>query len=161
MKSKGETVNHRQRIDLWVINCFQSKGLLKIAFEIKVSRSDFLHERNNPDKRQPALMLSNQYYFAAPKGLIKPEEIPPECGLVEMQPDKQTLLWTIKAPMRETEEPTWRFVTSILREAKGEFKHNTLESRIRGYQHEVRNLKDTVKILREMLNRERENPRRF
>jgi len=107
--------NPEQRIDAWVINCYKSKQYEKIAFEIKVSRSDFLNEIHNPSKREQALHLSNRFYFAAPKGLIKVEEIPEECGLVEIDKDSNFLKWTKQAPWRETEEPTWNFLAALSR----------------------------------------------
>lgn len=71
-----------QRIDFWVMNCWGNHG--KKAFEIKISRGDFLKEIKKPTKRRCALSVSNQYYFIVPKGLLKVEEIPPECGLIEV-----------------------------------------------------------------------------
>lgn len=109
-----EPNNPEQRIDAWVINCYKSKGFKKIAFEIKVSRSDFLHEIANPRKRFQALNLCNYFYFAAPKGLIKSDEIPEDCGLAEIN-DKGKIIWTKKAPQRDTNEPTWSFLASLAR----------------------------------------------
>jgi hypothetical protein len=111
---KYEPNNPEQRIDLWVINCYLSKNFEKTAFEVKVSRSDFLAEIKSPSKRRQALELSNYFYFAAPKGLIKPDEIPEECGLVELR-ESGLFKWTKKAPYRETEEPTWAFVAALSR----------------------------------------------
>ncbi|MDV2503056.1 MAG: hypothetical protein RX318_03805 [bacterium] len=36
-----------------------------------------------PWKRQGALNISNEFYFAAPKGLINSDELPSEVGLIE------------------------------------------------------------------------------
>src|SRR5687767_6560569 len=73
------------RIDAWVINLHPSQNLTRISYEIKCSRSDFLAELRQPRKRRHALRLSNQFYFAAPRGLIKAEELPPEAGLIEVE----------------------------------------------------------------------------
>jgi hypothetical protein len=110
-----EPNNPEQRIDFWAMNCYQSKKFEKIAFEIKVSRSDFLNEINNPEKRQRALLLSNRFYFAAPKGLIGLEEIPVECGLVEFGEGEVIRYWTKHAPWREAQEPSWSFLASLAR----------------------------------------------
>lgn len=131
--------NHQQRIDLWVLNCYPSKKFERIAFEVKISRGDFIHEINTPDKRQAALKLSNYYYFATPKGLVKPEEIPPECGLVEIDPDSDKLRWKAKAPRRETENPSWRFLAQLARTANGGTK--------------IANLKDSLDFYTNMANR--------
>ena len=105
-----------------------------------------MHEIKQPKKRQQALEVSNYYYFATPKGLVKQEEIPPECGLVEIDKNSNRLSWSVKAPYRETEEPTWSFVTSLLRLAKGEYMEDQLRSKIRGLQWEVDDLKTRLKF---------------
>jgi hypothetical protein len=110
-----EPNNPEQRIDLWVINCYKSKNFEKTAFEVKVSRSDFLAEIKNPHKRRQALELTNHFYFAAPRGLIKPDEIPEECGLVEIKEGSLLCRWVKKAPYREVGEPTWGFTAALAR----------------------------------------------
>lgn len=121
-----------QRIDLWVMNALPSQYLKRIAYEIKVDRQDFLHELADPLKRRGALLLSNQYYFIAPVGLIRTNEVPIECGLIEVvgpgvKPEgggwknwwiARSPYWareTIDAPVRESVLPTWRFVASLSR----------------------------------------------
>lgn len=75
------------RIDLYVMSIWESQGMERIAYEVKVSRGDFLRELKQPYKRSMALKYSHRYYFATPPGLIKKEELPPEAGLVEVYPD--------------------------------------------------------------------------
>lgn len=70
-------------IDFFAMNLWPSKGFTRIAYEIKVSRSDFLAEMNLPQKREPAENLSHQCYFAMPPGLVKTDEIPDGWGLLE------------------------------------------------------------------------------
>lgn len=100
-------------MDAYVIAAWPSAKNLRIAFEIKISRQDFLAEIKNPAKRRAALFFSNQFYFVAPKGLINPEEIPPECGLIEA--DEKGLRVKIESPSRESIRPTWNFVATLLR----------------------------------------------
>ena len=78
----NQVKNPEQRLDGWALNCWPSKGLTSIAFEIKVSRSDFLSEVANPEKRQQAITHSNEFYFVVPAGLVAVDEIPMECGLM-------------------------------------------------------------------------------
>jgi len=108
----GQTVE--QRIDAWAMNTWPSKGFLKIAFEVKVYRSDFLKELSDPYKRKPALSISNQFYFIGPKGIIGKYEIPDECGLMDMLPDGAIKI-TKSAPERKTNEPSWSFLASLAR----------------------------------------------
>jgi len=104
-----------QRIDAWAMNCWPSKREM-IAFEVKVSRSDFLREIANPRKRRPALFYSNKFYFVAPEGLIKSDELPVECGLIEIDSEhkaviKEAAIW------RDCHAPSWSFLASIARRA--------------------------------------------
>ena len=52
------------------------------AFEVKVSRSDFLADAT-AGKAQGYRSVAGALAFAAPKGLLKREEIPDGCGLIE------------------------------------------------------------------------------
>lgn len=107
-----------QRFDAWAIALWPSKKFLRIAFEVKVTRSDFLSEIKNPQKRQAAMALSNQFYFVTPQGLIKKEEIPDDCGLIEIKPTGGRLI-TVKAPVHDgLPEAPWRFLASIARRAE-------------------------------------------
>lgn len=106
--------NAETEIDAWAMNTWPSKGFLKIAFEIKIYRSDFLKEIQDPNKRKPALSISNQFYFIGPKGLMSKHEMPDECGLMEISPDGA--IKTAKtAPERKISEPTWNFIASLAR----------------------------------------------
>ena len=102
-----------QRIDVFALSCYPSHGLQSVAYEVKVSRSDFLRELKEPEKRRAAMELSNLFYFAAPAGLIQPGELPADCGLVEYQGGK--LRTTCKATFRDRDVPPWRFVASLAR----------------------------------------------
>ncbi len=111
------------RIDGYAIQLWED--LERISFEIKVSKPDFLSEIKKPSKRRQALAFSNRFYFVTPKGLLKPEEIPSDSGLIEVQPNLHMLnekvemayelKIIVKAPIRESIRPTWRFLAAIAR----------------------------------------------
>ena len=103
-----------QRLDLWAINVWPSEHLRRIAFEIKVSRPDFLAELRQPAKRRRALLLSNEFYFAAPAGLIAVSELPLEAGLMEITKDGYAHA-KVAAPWRDTPAPSWRFFAAVAR----------------------------------------------
>lgn len=106
-----------QRIDLWVMGLWKSTQYARHAFEVKCSRKDFLHELAQPLKRRPALLYSNVFYFAAPAGLIKPEELPIEAGLFEVGDwgNGMMAMKTVDAPWRDPPPPSWRFFAAIAR----------------------------------------------
>jgi len=68
----------------------------------------------DPKKRKQGLLLSNQFYFVAPAGVIKLEEVPNECGYIEIT-DKHKIKIIKEAPMRVCKDPTWLFVSSLAR----------------------------------------------
>jgi hypothetical protein len=111
---KRTGLNPEQRFDAWAINLYPSKKHLTIAYEVKVSRSDFLNEIKNPHKRDMAMMYSNEFYFATPKGLVSKEEIPSGCGLIEIADDLSSKV-ILKAEHRPQAELNWNFVASIAR----------------------------------------------
>lgn len=102
------------KIDAFALNCYPSKGNHKIAYEIKRTRTDFLSELKKPLKRHPALMFSNQFFFATPESLIKVKELPQEAGLVEIDAQGNYHI-KVKAPYREAYPPVWPLLASIAR----------------------------------------------
>lgn len=71
-----------QSIDGVAINLWPSKKFRTVAYEIKVSRGDFMREIQNPKKRAFAETISNECYFAVPHKLVDPEEVPEGWGLI-------------------------------------------------------------------------------
>jgi len=112
-----------QEIDYLAISLWKSNYEQVIAFEIKLGRGDFLKEMKHPEKRKYALLFSNQFYFVAPKDMIKPDELPIEAGLMEIEDAVVTpycltgkcLRTRIQAPWRDDARPNWHFVRSIAR----------------------------------------------
>lgn len=64
------------RMDAWVMNRSWSR-LCFTGYEVKVSRADFKQD----EKWHSYLGSCNQLYFACPKGMIDPSEVPGEVGL--------------------------------------------------------------------------------
>lgn len=116
-----------QRLDAWAIAMYPSLNLERITFEIKTSRQDFLNEIKNPIKRRIGLLLSNKFYFVTPEKLVKREEIPLECGLLEVSfavSDVDYLRGyvanVLHAPWRESLRPNWKFIASLCRRIEKE-----------------------------------------
>lgn len=107
-------------IDGFALNCYPSKNMQRIAYEVKISRGDFLAELKNPEKREPFMRYVNQFFFATPVGLVEPEEIPDDLGLIEIHGDG---FWKIKvnAPHRRAERPDWPLVASIARSLSADY----------------------------------------
>jgi hypothetical protein len=67
-------------IDVAVFDLWPSKGLLRSAFEIKVSRSDFIRELQHPNKYKWVLEAFHEFWFVAPRDVIQLEELPVNVG---------------------------------------------------------------------------------
>jgi hypothetical protein len=106
-------------IDGYAIGAWPSAHNKRIAYEVKISRQDFQNELKKPLKRRPAIYFSNEYYFVAPKGMIRAEEVPPDCGLIEFTEESahknDRLITKVPAPFRESIRPTWNFTAALLR----------------------------------------------
>jgi len=114
----GYKVDANSFLDAFAMHEFPSKGLARVTYEIKVSRSDFLRELKKPRKRRIGLKFSNKFWFITPPGVAKPEEIPAECGLLEVQPGGCESIIVVDAPQRDSCPPTWLFVSAIFRRSE-------------------------------------------
>ena len=76
----GTGMNQNRWIDVAVFEMWPSKGLTRSAFEIKVSRSDFIRELQNPDKHKWCRDSFHEFWFVASKDVIQIEELPVGIG---------------------------------------------------------------------------------
>ena len=126
-----------QRLDAFALNSLPHTGMRRVCYEVKTSRADYLGELKHPLKRRIGMRYSNEFYFVTPADLVRPSEIPPECGLVEAgqtspgewreimprqagffsyDADTQAYcLITVPAPWRDTPGPTWQLVAAMMR----------------------------------------------
>ncbi len=133
-----------QRLDAFALNCLPYQAMRRICYEIKVSRADFKAELKNPLKKRVGMRYSNEFYFVTPGGLLEPEEVPIECGLIEIGNatfDEWRILMkrqagffyydaelnrycmvTVPACWRETPGPTWQFAAAMLRNQRKELE---------------------------------------
>ncbi len=90
---------HR-RMDAWAMKKSWSKPRM-FAYEIKVSRSDFLKD----DKWTDYLEYCTDFYFVCPSKLIAPEELPDNVGLIWVSTTGTKLFTKRKAVFRDTSIP--------------------------------------------------------
>ncbi len=139
----GRHNNFAQRLDGFALNCLPHQAMKRVCYEIKTSRADFQCELRQPLKRRMGLRYSNEFYFVTPVGLIEPDRVPVECGLIEAgrdAADRSRLLEqaetgflhydaatngfcavTVPAPWRDTPGPTWQFAAAMLRNLSKQF----------------------------------------
>ncbi len=54
-----------------------------VVVECKISRADFLADRDKPFRRKPELGLGCERFYLTPAALVRPDELPPGWGLLE------------------------------------------------------------------------------
>lgn len=123
----GTGFTQEQRIDAFALALWPSKHWASYAYEVKASRTDFKSEIRKPAKRRAALRYSNLFWFVTPVGLVKPEEIPIEAGLIEIcwRAGWSSRLgcsiedWrphvVLSAPWRDVPPPTWNLFAAVAR----------------------------------------------
>ena len=98
-------------LDAYALNQWGVKRV--VAYEIKVTREDFLSELRQPEKRSMGLKWSNIFYFILPSGIAVDSEIPPEAGFKELRPNGY--IHTVRdAPWTEMERPSWAMVMHLI-----------------------------------------------
>jgi hypothetical protein len=96
-------LERERRIDALAVPLRRHAGA--IGFELKVARSDFLRELDDPRKHHAAMDFVNYFYFVTPPLLIKPGELPVDCGLIVADRPLGTEL--VEAPRLTNKRRTW------------------------------------------------------
>ena len=114
--SSGTGTHHRRTADAVAMNTWPSRGLEFIGFEIKVHRSDWLRELEQPEKAEEIASRCDRWYVVvSDDGIVRPGELPPTWGL--MVPRGKGLVVTKEAPKLEPKEWGRPFVAALLRRA--------------------------------------------
>jgi len=113
----GTGLSFDRAIDVAAFNVWPSKGKQRVAYEVKVSRSDFLHELAVPQKREWVEKCFQETFFACTPGVCKPEEIPEGWGLLVVTKAGDKLRKVVVPKYRDILDPDYWLWMSILRES--------------------------------------------
>jgi hypothetical protein len=102
-----------QILDAWVMRKSWAHPLI-IGYEIKVARSDFMQDT----KWQGYLKWCNEFYFVCPSNVIRPEELPPEVGLIWCSKNMTRLFSKRKAVYRQIDSPDALFRYILMARAR-------------------------------------------
>ena len=102
-------------IDVAVFDLWPSKGCTRRAIEVKVSRQDFLHELAQPEKHAWARECFHEFWFAAPPGVLKEEELPDGAGW--MKPRGQSMVVVRAARRKDNPECSDMLMAALARNA--------------------------------------------
>lgn len=116
-------------LDALAMDTWPSGGLLRIAYEIKISRGDFLRELAQPEKRAWGVEISNQFWFVCAPDVAKIEEIPEGCGLLVATKGGDKLRAVKQAQHRECRDLDMLEVAAILRAADNSGVYRSLRWR--------------------------------
>lgn len=138
----------QRRIDLFMISA--EKGNYTTAFEIKVSRGDFLKDIKDSLKQRGARLYATNFFYVAPEGLIKPEEVPVWAGLMEYSFEDQRFRTKVPAPLSSRNTPSWGLVCSLVRRVNEKIyrdKNADLENIILNYENELKRALNLLKAI--------------
>lgn len=102
-------------IDAAVFNTWPGRNFRTIAYEIKTSRSDFLAELKNPEKRSWVEESFNETNFACLNGICDMSEIPELWGLLIVSKNGNIIRQKKAACYRETSEMDYNVLISAMR----------------------------------------------
>ncbi|MDR1911590.1 MAG: MmcB family DNA repair protein [Helicobacteraceae bacterium] len=125
----------QRRIDFLAISTRNGNDV--IGIEIKASRGDYKKDIQDTEKQKALRCFCNDFYYAAPAGLIEKNELPAWAGLIEVRTDADKyksysdkyfedgdgvlagyIRFTIAAPHLHNNPPTWGLVAEIIRKYK-------------------------------------------
>lgn len=106
-----------RRADALYVGFTSSRGHLLIGHELKVARSDWLHELDQIEKAETWASQCHAWYLVVPDTTIaRPEELPHGWGLMVVDPRTKTRLQVlVRAEVDKTRQPDWTTTHSILK----------------------------------------------
>lgn len=136
-----------RRADALYVGFTSSRGHHLIGHELKVARSDWLHELDQIDKAETWASQCHAWYLVVPDTTIaRPEELPHGWGMLTVDPRTKTRLTvTVRADVHKDRQPDWTTTHSILK------RIDTLRANAIGAARleEQERLHDTINDLRE------------
>lgn len=115
--ANGTGTNCGSWIDVAVFSLWPSKGIWRAAYEIKVSRSDWLRELSDPTKNEWARKAFHYFWYVVDKGVAKEDEVPEGCGLMAVHGKGLNI---VKHAQRKSDVTTTdTFVASMARSLVG------------------------------------------
>lgn len=145
----------QRRIDLFVIS--SNAGNETTAYEIKASRADFKKDVTDELKQRGARLYANNFYYVAPLGMLKKEEIPLWAGLLEFdfeyydkEKNQYRFIESVPAPLHAKAMPSWGLICAMVRHINKDlgndpFTVNNLKQDLR---KEKKKVEDKDKLLK-------------
>lgn len=100
--------------DAMAFNLWPSRGLEIHGFEIKISRSDFKKELDDPAKAEAIAKYCDRWFLVVPAGLVQPHEIPVTWGLIVVKGD-ETKIEKPAPTLESPRQPPRHFWMAVMR----------------------------------------------
>jgi hypothetical protein len=113
----GTAGNKNATIDGLAMELWPSRGYSLYAFEVKVSRYDWLRELKKPQKADRIAQLVDVFYVVAPDGVVQMPELPRTWGLITFHQTAKTRTLSFHPPIQKLQtKPIDRaFLASLFR----------------------------------------------
>lgn len=111
--------------DAMAMSLWPSRGLYMTGFEVKVSRTDWKKELEQPEKAEELARFCRLWFVACPDKMIDKDEVPPGWGLIHVK-DDGGLRYVKPAPEHSVVEPTWMLFASLMRDVVENWVPSTL-----------------------------------
>jgi len=127
--------------DALAIECYGA--CMRQGYEVKISRSDFRADINQPDKQQALMEMVHRFYYVTPDRMINKSEVPEGAGLIEIAPHRSENRRNIdgfqvdikKKPDHNSQakmpEGMWQ---QLLKKAWGYYAYRPLKGEVRFYE---------------------------
>lgn len=113
---------HSRRADAIAMSLWPSRGLELHGFEVKISRSDWVRERDNPEKAEVIAKRCDRWWLVvSDEKFVHDGELPPSWGLLVLRGEK--LVTKVEAQKLDAEPLTRAFLAAILRRAHESIAH--------------------------------------
>ncbi|MHC4404971.1 MAG: hypothetical protein ACYTG0_35435 [Planctomycetota bacterium] len=96
-----------------------SGGYALHGFEVKIHRSDWLRELENPAKSAAFECYCTHWWVVAPPKVVKEGEVPLNWGLMEAHGSR--LVKVKAAPIRGRDDPPWDLAASMIRQSHNQW----------------------------------------
>lgn len=135
--ARGTGMNANRHLDAMVMSLWPSRGLDLTGVEIKVSRSDWRRELEQPQKAEELAQFCDFFCVAAPAGVVPFVEVPAKWGLYEFGKDGR--LQITKAPARQEDkrEPTKHLMAALFRAANRAADQDDIDAAVSGKMREL------------------------
>lgn len=110
-----EVVLGSRRADALYVGFFQSRGKHLVGHELKVSRADWLHELDQPEKAEAWEPNCHSWYVVAPsEDIVRREELPHGWGLMIPGRSKTRMTIVVKATLHPERNPSWEATHALV-----------------------------------------------